>query len=68
MNYKHITGVDFLLHDASCRSKSVEIDINQTKTILKNNQRHTIAVIYKIFKLIDENHLHKLDYVSHFDK
>lgn len=68
MNYEHITGGDFSLDDASCWSISVEIDISQIKTILKNNQCYTTAVICKIFKLIYENYFHKVDYVSHFDK
>ena len=61
---------DFSLDNAPRLGRPVEIDSNQIKTIIENNQRYTmreIADILKISKSSVENHLHQLGYVNHFD-
>ena len=54
-----------MLHD-----RTVEVDSDQTETLIENNQCDTtreIADILKISKSSVENHLHQLSYVHHFD-
>ena len=61
---------DFSLDNATESRWSVEIDSDQTQTLIKNNQCNTmweIAHILKIPKSSTENHLRQLGYVSHFD-
>ena len=61
---------DFLLDDAPRSGKRVEVDSNQIKTVIENNQYYTtqeIADILKISKSSFENHLHQPGYVNHFD-
>ena len=50
--------------------RPVEVDSDQIKTLIENNQRYTmreIANILKISKSSAENHLHQLGYVNRFD-
>ena len=50
--------------------RPVEVDSNQIKTLIENNQCCTmgdIANILKITKLSVENHSHQLDYINCFD-
>ena len=57
---------DFSLDDAPWSSRPVEVDGNQIKTFIENNQCYTtreIANIFKIPKSSIENHLHQLGYV-----
>ena len=59
-----------MLDDAPQLGRPVEVDRNQIKTIIENNQRYTmqeIADILKISKSSAENHLHQLGYVYRFD-
>ena len=61
---------DFSLDKATESRWSVEIDSDQTQTLIENNQCNTmweIAHILKISKSSIENHLRQLGYVSHFD-
>ena len=61
---------NFLLDNAPQSGRSFEVDNNQIKTIIENNQRYTtrgIADILKISKSSIENHLHQLGYVNCFD-
>ena len=60
---------DFLLDDVPRSGRPVEVDSDQTETIIENNQRYTtqeIAYILKIAKSSIENHLHQLGYVNRF--
>ena len=66
---KFRTG-DFSLDNAPRLGRSVEVDSDQIKTIIENNQHYTtreIANILKISKLSVENHLHQLGYVNRLD-
>ena len=50
--------------------RPVEVDSNQIKALLDNNQHYTMretADILKISKSSAENHLHQLGYVNRFD-
>ena len=61
---------DFLLDDAPCSGRPVEVDSDQIKTLTENNQRYTVretANILKISKSSTDNHLHQLGYVNCFD-
>ena len=61
---------DFSLDNAPWSGRPVEVDSDQIKTIIENNQRYTtweIANILKISKSSTENHLHQLGYVNRFD-
>ena len=61
---------DFSLDDVPWSGKPAEIDSDQIKTLIENNQCYTmweIADILKIFKSSIENHLHQLGYVHRFD-
>lgn len=61
---------DLSLNDAPRSGRPVEVDSDQIKTLLENNQRYTmreIANILKISKTSVENYLHQLGYVSRFD-
>ena len=61
---------DFSLDIAPRWGRPVEVDSNQTETLIENNQCYTmreIADILKISKSSVENHLHQLGYVNHFD-
>ena len=60
----------FLLDNAPRSGRPAEVDSYQIETIIENNQHYTtreIADILKISKSSVENHLHKFDYVNHFD-
>ena len=60
----------FSLDDAPRSGRPVEVDSDQIKTLIENNQRYTtqeIADILKIFKSRVENHLHQFGYVNRFD-
>ena len=61
---------DFLLDNAPWQGRPVEVDSDQTETLIENSQRYTtweIADILKISKSSAENHLHQLGYVNRFD-
>ena len=62
---------DFLLDDAPQSCRPVEVDNNHIdKTLTENNQCYTmqeIADTLKMSKSSNENHLHQLSYVNHFD-
>ena len=61
---------DFLLDDAPRSGRPVEVDSDQIKTLIENNQCYTmqeIADILKISKSSVENHLHQVGYVNRFD-
>ena len=61
---------DFSLDDASRSGRPVQVDSDQIKTIIENNQRYTtreIPDILKISKLSIENYLHQVGYVNRFD-
>ena len=61
---------DFSLDDAPQLGRPVEVDSDQIKTLIENNQRYTTqetANILKISKSSVENHLHQLGYVHCFD-
>ena len=61
---------DFSLDDAPRLERPVEVDSDQIKTLIENNQRYTMREIVdtlKISKSSVENHLHQLGYVKHFD-
>ncbi|KAF6130886.1 hypothetical protein HJG60_007843 [Phyllostomus discolor] len=61
---------DFSVDDAPRSGRPVEVDSNQIKTLIENNQHYTtreIADILKISKSSVENHLHQLGYVNRFD-
>ena len=61
---------DFSLDDAPRLGRPVEVDSDQIKTLIENNQCYTtqeIADILKISKSSVENHLPQLGYVHHFD-
>ena len=58
------------MDDAPWSGRPVEVDSNQTETIIENNERYTtreVAYILKIPKSSIENHLHQLAYVNRFD-
>ena len=60
----------FLLDTAPWSGRPVEVDSDQIKTLIENNQRYTTrerADILKISKSNVENHLHQLGYLNHFD-
>ena len=61
---------DFSLDNAPRSRRPVEVDSDQIKTSIENNQHYTmqeIADILKIPKSSAENHLHQLGYVHRFD-
>ena len=61
---------DLLVDDAPQLGRPVEVDSDQIKTTINNNQRYTtqeIADILKISKSSIENHLHQVGYVNSFD-
>ena len=61
---------DFLLDHAPQSDRPVEVDSDQIKTLIENNQCYAtreIADILKISKSSVENHLHQLGYVHRFD-
>ena len=61
---------DFSLDNVPRSGRPVEVDSDQIETLIENNQRYTtreIAIILKISKSGDENHLHQLGYVNSFD-
>ena len=61
---------DFSLDNAPRSSRPVEVDSNQIKTIIENNQCYTtweIADILKTSKSSAENHFHQLGYANRFD-
>ena len=61
---------DFSLGNAPWSGRPVEVDSDQTETLLENNQRYTtreMADILKISKSSVENHLHQLGYFNCFD-
>ena len=60
---------DFSLYDAPWLGRPVEVDSDQIKTLIENNQCYTtweIADILKISKSNVENHLHQVGYVHLF--
>lgn len=61
---------DFSLYDAPRSGRPVEVDSNQTETLIESNQHYTtreIADILQTSKSSAENHLHQLGYVNRFD-
>ena len=61
---------DFSLDDAPRLDRPVEVDSDQTDTLIENNQCYTmqkIADVLKISKSNVENHLHQLGYINRFD-
>ena len=61
---------DFSLDDAPQSGRPVEVDSDQIKILIENNQSYTtreIANTLKIFKSSTESHLHQLGYVNRFD-
>ena len=61
---------DFSLDDAPRSGRPVEVDSNQIKTLIENDQCYTtweIADILKISKSSIENHLHQLGYLNRFE-
>ena len=61
---------DFSLDDAPRSGRLAEVDSDQIKTLIENNQRYTtreIAHILKIFKSSVENHFHQLGHVNCYD-
>ena len=61
---------DFLLDNAPQSGWPAEVDRDQIKTLIENNQCYTtreISYILKISKSSVETHLHQLGYVNHFD-
>ena len=61
---------DFSLDDAPWPGRPVEVDSDQIKTLIENNQHYTtreIADMLKISKSSIEIPLHQLGYVNHFD-
>ena len=61
---------DFSLDDAPRSGRPVEVDGDQIKTLIENDQRYTtweIADILKVSKSSTENHLHQIGYVNCFD-
>ena len=61
---------DFSLYDAPWAGRPVEVDSDQIKILIENNQHYTrreIANILKISKSSVENHLHQLGYVNCFE-
>ena len=61
---------DFSLDDVPRLGGPIEVDNDQIKTTIENNQRYTMwetADVLKISKSSAENHLHQLGYVHHFD-
>ena len=61
---------DFSLDDAPRVGRPLEVDSDQVKTLIENNQCYTmreIAYILKIFKSKVENYLYQLDFLNHFD-
>ena len=61
---------DFSLDGSPQSGRPVEVDGNQIKTLIEDNQRYNtqeIANILKISKTSTENHLHQLGYVHRFD-
>ena len=61
---------DFSLDNAPWLGRAVEVDSDQIKTLIENDQHYTtweIADILKISKWRTENHLHQLGYVHRFD-
>ena len=59
-----------LLNNAPRLGGPVEVDSNQIKTLIENNQCYAtqeIADIFKIPKSSIENHLHQVGYVHRFD-
>ena len=60
---------DFLLDNAPWSGRPVEVDSDQIKTLIENNQCYTmweIANILKISISSVENHLYQLGYANHF--
>ena len=69
---KHVKGAlwSFLPDNAPQSSRPVELDREQIKTLTVNYQCYIIqetADILKISKSSNENNLHQLGYVNHFD-
>ena len=61
---------DFSLDIAPRLGRPDEVDNNQIKTLIENNQHYTtqeIVSILKISKPRAEKHLHQLGYVNRFD-
>ena len=61
---------NFSLDSAPWSVRPVEVDSDQIKTLIENNQCYTmweIANILKISKSSINYHLYQLDYVNHFD-
>ena len=61
---------DSLLDDAPQLGRQVEVDSDQTETLIENNQHYTtqeIATILKISQSSIKSHLYQLGYVNRFD-
>ena len=59
-----------MLDDGPRSGRPGEVDSDQIKTLIENNQRYTmweVAEILKISKSSTANHLHQLGYVNYFD-
>ena len=65
-----ILAGDFLLANAQWSGRAVEVDSDQIKVLIENNQRYArleIASIFKIPKSSIKNHLQQLGYgINHF--
>ena len=62
-------ATDFSLCNAPQLGRPFEVDSDQIKTLIENNQCYTmweIANILKISKSSIENHLYQLGYANHF--
>ena len=67
--FEKFLAVDFSLDDAPQSGRPVEIDSDQVKTLIENNQHYImweIADVLKIPKSSIENYLHQLGYVNCF--
>ena len=61
---------DFSLDDAPQWGRQVEVDSDQSETLIENNQHYTtqeIATILKISQSSIKSHLYQLGYVNRFD-
>ena len=61
---------DFSLDDSPWSGRPVEVDSDQTKALIENNQHYNtreIADILKLSKSSIENHLHQLGDVNRVD-
>ena len=67
---KWVKSGDFLLGDAPCSRRPVEVDSDQIKTLSEHNQPYVmweIDDILKISRSSTEHPLHQPGYINHFD-